>query len=34
MIDPGMDYFEAITDGEGSAKMLQARYKIARGQNG
>ena len=29
-----MDYFLAVTDAEGQAKMMQAKYMIARGDNG
>ncbi len=30
LVDPGMEYFRALTDGEGEAMMLRAQHMIRR----
>lgn len=33
-LEPGFDYYLAVTEGEGEARMLEAKHKMARGDNG
>lgn len=30
MIEPGLEFFRSVTDGEGEAVVMQARYAMAR----
>lgn len=34
LIDPGIEYYRAITDGEGEALLMKAKQDLARSNSG